>query len=147
MNKLTLIEKTFLLKRTPLFRALTLEMLLPIADKLIQVSFDKGDIIFDVDDEAHRMYFLLQGTVEIRNKMGDTLASLDTETFFGDEALFNDSRRGYRAVSIVDSEILTLSQTNLITIISEYPSVALGFLSVFATALPDRAKLLQREVQ
>ncbi len=141
MNKMTLIDKTFLLKKTPLFRALTLEMLLPIADKLVQVSFDAGDVIFNVDDEAHRMYFLIDGAVEVRGRNGNLLALLQNESFFGDEALFNDSRRGYSAHALADSEIVTLSQTNLFTIISEYPSVALGFLSVYATALPDRAKL------
>lgn len=146
MNKLSLIDKTFLLKRTPLFRTLTLEMLLPIADKLIQVSFDKNDIIFDKGDDAHRMYFIIQGVVEIRDTTGKCLCKLEKDAFFGDEALFTDTKRAYTALSSTDTEILTLSQTNLFTIISEYPSVALGFLSVFASSLPDRSRLIPGDV-
>src|SRR5689334_8994847 len=140
MNKLTLIDKTFFLKKTPLFRTLTLEMLLPIADKLISVSFDRNDIIFDIGDEAHRMYFLVNGLIEIHNKDKICTAYLERAAFFSDESLFNDSRRAYRAISSTDSEIMTLSQTNLLTIISEYPEVSLGFLGVYASTLPDRAQ-------
>ncbi len=145
-RKLSLIDKAFFLKRMPLFRSLTLEMLLPIADKLVLASFDKGDIIFDYDDEAHRMYFVVDGQVEIQNRDKKCLARLEQGSFFGDEALFDDSRRSYRAWVAVDTEIMTLSQTNLLTIISEYPNVALGFLSVYASTLPDRAKFPVREL-
>lgn len=60
----TLIDKTFLLKKTAPFRSLTLEMLLPIADKLAIAGFDRGDLIFDIGNEAHRMYFILEGSVQ-----------------------------------------------------------------------------------
>lgn len=140
MKNLTIIDKVFYLKRTPLFRMLTMEMLLPIADKLTEVSFDKNDIIFEVNDEAHRMYFIINGKVQI-NSSNQAPVILEHGAFFGDEGLFDDSRRAYNALAITDCDILTLTQTNLITIISEYPSVALGFLSVYASTLPDRAKL------
>lgn len=145
MNSLSLIDKVFYLKRTPIFRMLTMEMLLPIADKLIEVSFDKHDTLFEVDDEAHRMYFIINGKVQISGPSVPTPVILEKGAFFGDEGLFDDNKRAYKALALTDCDILTLTQTNLITIISEYPSVALGFLSVFASSVPDRAKLPIKE--
>ncbi|MFA6915820.1 MAG: cyclic nucleotide-binding domain-containing protein [Parachlamydiales bacterium] len=145
MKNLTIIDKVFYLKRTPLFRMLTMEMLLPIADKLTEVSFDKNDTIFEINDEAHRMYFILNGKVQISAPQIPSPVILENGGFFGDEGLFDDNKRAYNAVAMVDCDILTLTQTNLITIISEYPSVALGFLSVFASCVPDRAKFFLKD--
>lgn len=135
--KLSLIDQAFLLKKTPLFHSLTLDLLLPIADKLAIAAFDKGDEIFHCGEEAHRMYFVSDGKIEL--SADDRAIILEKECFFGDEALFNDSRRCYRARCLTDALLLTLSQINLLTIISECPAVALGFLSVYATTLPQRS--------
>ena len=62
MTRLTLIDKAFLLKRTPLFSALDLDLLLTIADKLGLVAFEPKDWIFVAEEEANRMYFIVKGT-------------------------------------------------------------------------------------
>jgi CRP/FNR family cyclic AMP-dependent transcriptional regulator len=140
MKKLTLIDKAFLLKKTPLFGTLDLDLLLPIADKLITTNFDAGDHIFHVQDEASRMYLIVHGSVEIRDPSGKTLATLSSDNFFGDESIFNEKPRGYEVISKTDSQLLSLSRTNLLTIISEYPSVAVGFLQVYASSVVFRPR-------
>mgnify|MGYP000297784411 CR=1 FL=1 len=59
-----------------------------------------------------------------------------SEPFFGDESLFSDKTRTYRAVAEETTTLLTLSKTNLFTMISECPSIGVGFLQVYA--LKDR---------
>lgn len=138
MKKITLIDKTFLLKRTPLFNELDLDLLLAIGDKLGIVVFEAGEPIFNIEEDGNRIYFINKGEIEIRNKRKQVIATLESGDFFGEEALFNDKPRAYEAFSKTESQLLTISRTNLLTIISECPSVALGFLQVYTTQFPNR---------
>ena len=146
MKRLTLIDKAFLLKRTPLFSSLNLDLLLTIADKLGLVVSEAGDFIFTFGEEANRMYFIVQGQVEIRADQKQVICKLEPGDFFGEESLFNDKPRGYEAFTPVETHVLTLSRTNLYTIISECPAVAVGFLQVYTAALRFRpTKLSERD--
>lgn len=138
MKRLTLIDKAFLLKRTAPFSALDLDLLLTIADKLRFVIFDPGDHIFVIEEEANRMYFIVKGQVQLQGAEKQLLYTLVTGDFFGEESLFNNKPRGYAAFAPIETYVLTLSRTNLYTIISECPSVALGFLQVYTSVLPLR---------
>ena len=140
MKRLSLIDKAFLLKRTPLFAMLDLDLLLTIADKLAFVSLDKDETIFSIDQDAHRMYFVAKGSVLIRDREQQTLALLKQYDFFGDESLFQDKPRGYEAICESDADLLTLTRTNLLTIISECPSVAVGFLQAYAANMVFRPR-------
>lgn len=138
MKRLTLIDKAFLLKRTAPFSALDLDLLLMIADKLGLVVFDPGDDIFVMEEEANRMYFVVKGQVQLLGRGRQLLCNLEIGNFFGEESLFNNKPRAYAAFTPVETHLLTLSRTNLYTIISECPSVAVGFLQVYASAVPIR---------
>ena len=138
MKALTLIDKAFLLKRTAIFSALDLDLLLTIADKLGLVVAEPGEVIFFAGEEANRMYFIVKGQVEIRAKAQQVIDTLEPGDFFGEESLFNNKPRGYEAFTPVETHVLTLSRTNLYTIISECPSVAVGFLQVYTAALHFR---------
>lgn len=133
MNYLTLIDKAFLLKQTKLFEMLDLDLLLIISDKLGSVEFTAGDVIFANGEVALRMYFIVKGIVEIKSAEEKILANLHAPDFFGDEDLLSEQMRGYQAVSQTDTLLLTLSKTNLLTIISECPQVAVGLLQAYTS--------------
>lgn len=138
MKNLTLIDKAFFLKRSPLFSALDLDLLLTIADKLVLVKFEPKDYVFIADEDANRMYFVVSGDVEIRSSAHEAICSLTPGDFFGEESLFSNKRRAYEALCLTETFLLTLSRVNLFTIISECPSVAVGFLQVYASAVNFR---------
>lgn len=143
MNRLTLIERAFFLKRTSIFSTLDFDLLLAVADKLSIISFDPNEPIFGTNEEAYHMYFIVSGTVDIRNAQGHPLASLGPDDYFGDEAIFNEKPRAYSAISKVKTTVLALSRTNLLTIISEYPSVAIGFLQAYSSMTAFRPRKTQ----
>lgn len=145
MKRITLIDKAFLLKKTPLFGSLDLDLLLPIADKLTLSEYDAGEIIFGIGEQANRMFLIVRGFVELKDLHKKTFAKLSGEDFFGDEAIFNEKNRAYEAFSQSDTILLSLSRTNLLTIISECPSVALGFLQVYTTTFPIRQQEFNNE--
>jgi CRP/FNR family cyclic AMP-dependent transcriptional regulator len=138
MKRLTLIDKAFLLKRSVLFGALDLDLLLAIADKLGFVIFDPGDHVFVANEEANRMYFIIKGQIDIRADSSQPICSLGMGDFFGEESLFNDKPRAYEAFSPTETHLLTLSRANLYAIISECPAVAVGFLQVYTSAVTFR---------
>lgn len=138
MKQHTLIDKAFLLKRSPLFHALDLDILLTIADRLGSVTLEANDSAFGVDEEANRMYFIIEGSVEIRSSDHQVIVTLTAGDFFGEESLFSSKPRAYAAFSPTETHLLTLSRTNLYSIISECPSVAVGFLQVYTSAMPNR---------
>lgn len=132
MTKLTLIDRAFFLKKTPLFGTLDLDLLLAIADKLQILPFQGGQTIFRIDEEAFRMYFIVEGVVEIHDDGQKVLAVLKEGDFFGEESFFNEQPRAYEAKTQTDCVLLGLSRTNLLTIISECPSVAVGLLQAYS---------------
>lgn len=138
MKKVTLIDKAFLLKRTPLFETLDLDLLIVISDKLGIVMFEEDEVLFAEGEEANKIYFIQKGEIEIKGKGLKEPVVLQSGDFFGEESLFNEKPRAYQATSIAESQLLTLSRTNLLSIIAECPSVALGLLQVYATKIPNR---------
>jgi CRP-like cAMP-binding protein len=141
MTKLTLIDRAFFLKRSKLFEALDLELLLAIAEKLTAVTYDPHEIIFGLNEEAFRIYFIVKGAVEIRHSSNASSVTLTPEDFFGDESLFNDTPRTYEAFSKTHTTLLTLSKINLLNMISECPSIALGLLQVYTSTVPFRPRI------
>ncbi len=135
MKKITLIDKAFLLKRSVLFQDLDLDLLLTIADKLNVLPYQKGDEVFPVGQPANRMYLIARGSVELKDGEGVNIAVLATADFFGDESLFSGQPRGYSATCDQDSVLLSLSRSHLQNILSECPSVAIGFLEVYTKAV------------
>ncbi len=146
MKKLNLIDKAFHLKKTVLFGSLDLDLLLPIADKLGIADFDIDDVIFNINEQANRMYLLVKGTIEIQDPDGNFLASLREGEFFGEEAIFNEKPRGYKAICKSDAQLLSLSRTHILTIISECPAVAIAFLQVYTSFVTFRPrKIVENE--
>jgi CRP/FNR family transcriptional regulator, cyclic AMP receptor protein len=141
MKELTILEKTFFLKKHALFSNLELELLLVISDKIIQDEYDKDEKVFEIDQIANRMYFIYKGEVKISTN-DKKITYLRNNEYFGEESLFNDLARSYEATCIKNTVFLTLSRTNLMTIISECPTLAISFLEKYTTIFPCRHFLL-----
>lgn len=140
MQRLTLIDRAFFLKRTLVFSTLDFDLLLAIADKLSVASFDPDEPVFGYNEDAYHMYFILNGTIQIRDAQNATLATLGADDYFGDESIFNEKPRAYSATCKTNAILMSLSRTNLLTIISEYPSVAVGFLQAYTSATTFRSR-------
>ncbi|HSX26059.1 MAG TPA: cyclic nucleotide-binding domain-containing protein [Chlamydiales bacterium] len=136
----SLIEKAFFLKKTRLFNELDLEILLAIAEKLHEDDYDAGEKVFTPGQVANRIYFIVQGAVQILDERLKPLAELNAGDYFGDESLFNDQPRSYAALCKKDTLFFTLSRSHLLSIISECPSVAVALLQSYSHELPCRHK-------
>ena len=142
MKALSLIEKVMHLKNTVLFREVDLDLLLTIADKLNTSHFNEGETVFHVQQEGHRMYWLIHGTAQVQNKEGDFVEFIQEGDCFGDESLFSEKSREYEVVCRTNCSLLSLSRTKLLTIISECPTISLAFLQAYSAVTPFRPRLL-----
>ncbi len=131
----SLIEKAFFLKKIRLFNELELELLLAIAEKLHEDDYDADEKIFSTGQVANRIYFIVEGQVEILDEKSRVLAKLNNGHYFGDESLFNEQPRAYAAICKTDTILLSLSRSHLLSIISECPSVAVALLQSYAKQL------------
>ncbi len=136
----SLIEKAFFLKKVRLFSDLELELLLAIAEKLHEDDYDAGEKIFIPGQVANRIYFIEEGSVQISDERLKPFSELSRGDYFGDESLFNEQPRCYAALAKTDSLFLTLSRSNLLSIISECPSVAVALLQAYSQQIPCRHK-------
>ncbi len=140
MKNLSLIEKTFFLKKTKLFEGLDLDFLLAISEKISQDVYDRKEKVFGINQVANRLYFIAKGSVTLFDEKKNLIKKLEENEFFGDEGIFNEKPRSYQAICEEDSLILTLSRTNFLHIISECPSVAITLLQCYSQAFPLRFK-------
>ena len=136
----SLIEKAFFLKKVRLFSDLELELLLAIGEKLSEDDFDAGEKIFVPGQVANRIYFIEKGTVQILDERMKPFCELGRGDYFGDESLFNEQSRGYAVIAKTDALILTLSRSQLLSIISECPSVAVALLQAYSQQIHCRHK-------
>lgn len=141
MKPLSLIEKAFFLKRVKPFSDLDLDLLLAVSEKLYYDEYDAGERVFTYGQAANRMYLIVRGSVEIQDEMMRPLYTLEANDFFGDESIFNEQPRRYGAICKTDAQLLTLSRSHLLSVISECPSVAVSLLQCYAQQIPCRAKL------
>lgn len=129
--KLTLIDKAFLLKKTSLFESLDLDLLLTIADQSEILSHKKGDNIFQLDQNSNRIYFIISGQVEIQDMENKKITQLNSGDFFGEENLFQQQPREYKAISTTQLSLLALSCSHLLSIMLECPTVAIALLEEY----------------
>jgi CRP-like cAMP-binding protein len=141
MNKLTLIEKAFFLKKTALFAEVDLDLVFAISDKAQILSFSRGDLIFSKNQDAHRLYIILDGEVCLYDSDPENGKLQGAQEFFGDEALFNQDVRQYNAQATGPTMLMALSRTHLIEVILESPQVALALLRAYAAVTPFRKGL------
>jgi len=140
MKRQSLIQKAFFLKKVKPFSDLDLNLLLAVADKLHYDEYDQKERVFAVNQAANRMYIIVDGIVEILDSSMRTRWELTETDFFGDESLFNEQPRHYTAICKQDTQLLALSRSHLLSVISECPSVAVSLLQIYAQELPCRFK-------
>lgn len=141
MKPLNLIEKAFFLKKVKPFSELDLDLLLAVAEKLYYDEYDADERVFSHGQAANRMYLIVKGNILIHDERMKPLFHLCDKDFFGDESLFNEQPRSYGAICTADTQILTLSRSHLLSVISECPSVAISLLQCYAQQNPCRSRI------
>ena len=126
------MDKLSLLQSVPIFSDLSPSDLNKIAERMIQRSYTKGQMILLEDDLGQTFFVLGGGSVKITRLSDDgrevILAMLGESDFFGEMSLLDGAGRSANVVALEASEVLTLARNDFLEILQEYPKISISLL-------------------
>ena len=126
------MDKLSLLQSVPIFSDLSPSDLNKIAERMIQRTYAKGQMILLEDDLGQTFFVIAGGSVKITRLSDDgrevILAMLGESDFFGEMSLLDGAGRSANVVALEASEVLTLSRNNFLEILQDYPKISISLL-------------------
>ncbi|HVO73479.1 MAG TPA: cyclic nucleotide-binding domain-containing protein [Ignavibacteriaceae bacterium] len=112
-------------EKIPLFKNGGQEFISEIAMHLKPVVFTPGEYIFKAGDEGKEMYFVVNGSMEIRSRKDNHLLNLFTSgDFFGEIALVKNKPRTAHVIAASYCDLYSLSKNSFDYVLSRYPVFA-----------------------
>ena len=130
------MDMVFLLKSVPLFAGLSGEQLLPVADIVQRVTFERGDVVFEEDQPGLHVYLILEGQVEVIHD-GEQVAQLGEKECFGEMALLDHSKRSASIRCLADVVLLAISRDDFQDLLDLHPALAKGVIRVLTHRLRE----------
>ncbi|MHB8872655.1 MAG: cyclic nucleotide-binding domain-containing protein, partial [Myxococcaceae bacterium] len=109
---LRLVERLRFLRSVPVFKDLTPEDLMKLAEIASPVEHPARKVIFKKGDPGDVLCVVVKGKVEIRDS-GQVIATQGPHDFFGELALFDQDPRSADAVCVEDTELLEIGGADL----------------------------------
>ncbi len=98
-----------IIKNIPFFAPYGDDVLRKIAEKMMQVPFQKGEMILQVGGEARRLYVIKKGQVRVFKDNVD-IATLGEGKFFGEIGLITSEKRTANVEALEDVETIVLNK-------------------------------------
>ena len=129
-------EKILLLKQIDIFSSLSVAELSAVATITEEVDHPPGERVISQNTAGETLYLIVNGTVEVRKELEDgTEMKLDEMSggdYFGEMALFEDTKRSATVVTATDSRLLFLHKQDFNEMVREYPQIALAICGVLS---------------
>ena len=140
-------ERSQLLKLVPLFHNMSPLLLRELSTKLHPQRFRTGTAIFHADDVGSMLYIILQGAVKIFIPTTDgrevVLAIHRPGDLFGEMSLLDNERRSASAVTLDDTEMVSLSRADFQDVLNRHPDAARAILRVLVARLRQTNQSIQ----
>ncbi|MCO4763025.1 MAG: cyclic nucleotide-binding domain-containing protein [Myxococcales bacterium] len=130
------MDMVFLLKSVPLFAGLSGEQLLPLAEIVSHVTFERGDVVFEQGQPGSHVYLILEGEVEVIND-GERVARLGVKECFGEMALLDQGARSASIRCLKDCDLWAISRDDFQDLLDLHPALAKGVIRVLTARLRD----------
>ncbi|HEX9082913.1 MAG TPA: mechanosensitive ion channel family protein [Holophagaceae bacterium] len=144
-----------LLERLSLFQSMTPEERAQIAPRIRPAPFTAGEVITRQGAEAHWLYLLVKGEVEIRlgseGGEGRILGTLRAPDFFGEMGVLTGARRSTTVAARSEVECFRIEKGDFQHILEGRPEIAEGISDILARrrvellALQERLDAAERE--
>lgn len=135
---LELLERVLFLKSTPLFKNVSSEKLLKLAEIASPVDYEPDEVISKQGDISEHLYIVKSGTVKVVKMDGDTLvqvATINVGDTYGEIGLFNQAPRSASALAIEKCCLLIIKRAQLKKMLIEVPDIAFNLLGVLSERL------------
>ncbi|KAI9188021.1 hypothetical protein H9P43_002412 [Blastocladiella emersonii ATCC 22665] len=120
-----------LISSVPIFQTADDVFKVALCERVTMISVRKGFYICKAGDVGTEMYFIRSGSVDIMPKdESKVFTTLNQGAFFGEIALFQESRRTATARTAMDTELCVLKKDDFNDILSQYPTVREVFRAV-----------------
>lgn len=139
---LTIVEKVIFLQNIDVFADVPSDQLAEMAAIAEQVSFLKGDRIYQQNESSDALYLVLQGEVRLHQGDQEIAVSRDKEAF-GVWALFDDTPRVVTATAATDCQLLRIDREEFVDLLADHVQIAQGVLK----NLSQRLRSLVAQVQ
>lgn len=96
-----------------------------------------GDVIFNQGDEAHSMYVIIEGEVEI-DILPDLQETVDKGGFFGEMALITDEPRSATVRAKTDVKLVAVDERRFDFMVQETPGFAITIMRILVQRLRRR---------
>lgn len=122
LAQISFIERVISLKNTPLFHAISENVLSAVAPIMQEVKLDEGEVIFEKDELGDSMYVIFEGSVAIKDKQTE-LARFGKYDFFGELALLDAEARSASAIALTDALLFKITQEDFYELLEEQPEL------------------------
>lgn len=135
---MSLNEIVAVLGEIPMFRNVEPKRLKLFAVMGQTLTFRAGERLFEQGDEGDAAYVVLDGAVDvlIPTEGGETsVAVLGAKEIFGEMAVLCDQPRTTAIAASTDLKVLRLDRQAMLTMLQEFPDIALELIRVLAARL------------
>lgn len=146
VDRIVLINRLLFLSSVPLFNSLRGEDLEQIAELLEEIQYAPGTTFIHQGDVGDSLYLINKGRVRVHIGQ-QTLAELEAGAVVGEVALLDAQPRTASVTALDDVEVLRLSRADFEQLLSAYPQIARGIISVLTVrlrSLADQVKSIDR---
>ena len=127
-----IFDRILMLKKSPVFSAVTTENLYVVAQELVETHYMPGERVFDINEQGDHMYIIQSGkigiSIDASPEVKKYVAILGQGECVGEMGMLDDLPRSATAHVIEESVLLTLEKSRLKALITHYPDLALGIL-------------------
>lgn len=144
-----LVTRQELLAHIPLFESLTPQDIDALANRLEEIHYAEGQVIFRQGEEGSSLFIIDEGAVEISYGEGRgrvALASLFNGQYFGELSLFDGAPRSATATATKSSRLIRLDRDDLVDFVNKNPSAALRIIAEMSERLRQTNELMSRQV-
>lgn len=126
-----------------LFATLTTRELRVVESMLHYRNFRAGEVVFDEGDEGQALYIVLEGRVAIqrvRDNLCTTIAEMAEGSFFGDQALLDNSPRSAQARAISDARLAVFFRADFTSLLSTHAVIGYKIALELARHMSQRLR-------
>jgi CRP-like cAMP-binding protein len=127
------------LDKTDLFGALPSEVLEQLRGRAQDARYRRGDLIFDKDDPADRLYVVLSGRIAITASAADerqsVISVLGPGALFGEMSLFDGGNRSAAARALTTVTAIALDFVDVRGVLEERPELLWTVVEILARRL------------
>ena len=139
------------LQEIPLFDSLKKSEIIRLERNLHTRIYIKDEKIFSEGEPGAALYIIKDGKVDIyKNYQEDNqilLASIESGTFFGELALFDESARSATVVAAKDTTLLALSKPDLATFSQKDPEIGFKISMRLGEILSTRLRVANSQIE